>query len=171
MIQTIVSGGNTGADQGGLFAAEILGIATGGYAPKYYRTEEGTRPELLGDRFGLIESEHEDYTYRTRENVLLADATVIFGRRSPGSNRTEEECRIAGKPCAWVLAMAGVIPKPNIPALQVVNTYMISAYRPRILRFWLIRNKVSTLNVAGNRESKNPGIGEFTKHFLIKALQ
>jgi hypothetical protein len=35
----IISGGQTGADQGGLFAAEILKIKTGGYAPKGYRTE------------------------------------------------------------------------------------------------------------------------------------
>lgn len=46
MIEKIVSGGQTGADQGGLEAAEELGIPTGGWAPAGYYTEQGKHKTL-----------------------------------------------------------------------------------------------------------------------------
>lgn len=150
----IVSGGQTGADQGGLFAAEVLELQTGGYAPKGWRTEAGPAEWL--QTFDLIESDSEDYRRRTRANVAGSDATAIFGHRSPGSNLTEEQCRLLGKPCLWVNIEDGKLPSDK---------------SPMHVRLWLIRHKVGVLNVAGNRESKNPGIKELTKQFLIKVLK
>lgn len=54
MLTKIISGGQTGADEGGLEGARLLGIPTGGTAPKGYRTENG--PNLtLRDTYGLVE--------------------------------------------------------------------------------------------------------------------
>ena len=46
----VVSGGQCGADLGGLLAAELLGIPTGGIAPNGFRTEKGKQP-ILSSRF------------------------------------------------------------------------------------------------------------------------
>ena len=50
----IISGGQTGADLGGLEGARDAGIETGGWAPAGYRTEIGDQEELLKG-FGLKE--------------------------------------------------------------------------------------------------------------------
>lgn len=152
LVDLIISGGNTGADQGGLFAAKELGIPTGGYAPKGWKTEAGAAPWLAD--YGLMESESPDYVDRTKDNVRMADATIIFGMRSVGSNKTEEYCRLLNKPCLWVWF-------PDTSVQQI----------PTMVRLWLKRNNVKTLNVAGNRLSKNPGIDEYVKEFLMEVLK
>ena len=35
---------------------------------------------------------------------------------------------------------------------------------------WLVQHGIKVLNVAGNRERTNPGIGQFTYDFLMAAL-
>lgn len=168
MIECIISGGQTGADQAGLEAAIKLGIVTSGFAPKGYKTEAGACP-WLGEKYGLIQLDSSDYTERTECNVKMAHATVIFGRRSAGSNLTEELCRKLGKPCAWVLW----IPQESVsfpPTVLPNNTFIIPRDKPLVLRSWITRNQYKILNIAGNRESKNPGVGEFTQRFLTRAL-
>ena len=54
MILQIVSGGQTGADQGGLEAALALGIPVGGWAPKGWLTENGPDP-TLESKYGMKE--------------------------------------------------------------------------------------------------------------------
>jgi hypothetical protein len=39
MLERVISGGQTGADQGGLRAARACGIPTGGWAPRGWLTE------------------------------------------------------------------------------------------------------------------------------------
>lgn len=147
----VISGGQTGADQAGLRAAKTLGIATGGWAPKHYLTEAGPAP-WLRDEFGLEEHETQhDYAPRTRLNVQMADATVIFGRRSKGSNLTERICGELEKPMIWI------------------RDYHLT---PEVRRFrlWLVRVHPECLNVAGNRESVTPQIGWHVESFLVEAL-
>ena len=43
-LTKIISGGQTGADYGALLAAHALGLETGGWAPKGWRTEDGPKP-------------------------------------------------------------------------------------------------------------------------------
>ena len=87
MIEKIISGGQTGADQGGLEAGKILGIPTGGWAPMNWMTENGPQKELL-ESLGLRNS-MRPYSTRTGWNVREGDATVIFGDvREPGSRLT-----------------------------------------------------------------------------------
>ena len=46
MIKKIISGGQTGADRGGLLAGRHLGIETGGTAPPDFITEVGVDDSL-----------------------------------------------------------------------------------------------------------------------------
>jgi hypothetical protein len=41
MLELVISGGQTGADQGGLRATRACGIPTGGWAPRGWLTEAG----------------------------------------------------------------------------------------------------------------------------------
>lgn len=148
----IISGGQTGADQGGLEAAEELGIETGGTAARSYMTENGPNLDLKY-KFNLHEENFStslarSYQERTRRNVEYSEATVIFADipASSGTKLTINSCIGFGK--SFLL---------NPDAFE--------------LRHWLIRHKVSLLNIAGNRESKAPGIQEKTEKILIKALK
>src|SRR5262245_4392293 len=92
MIERVVSGGQTGADQAGLAVAKRLGIPTGGCMPRGWLTEAGPRPDLAVE-YGLEETGTAAYSERTERNVLLADGTVVFGdARSIGSMLTIKLC-------------------------------------------------------------------------------
>lgn len=147
--ELIISGGQTGADRGALVAAHTLGIRTGGYAPNGWKTEVGPAP-WLGGVYGLVEHVSPEYPPRTEANIQLADATVIFGRPSSGSSLTRNICEDHGKPLIWITANK--------------DGEMMR------FRLWLARYKPKTLNVAGNRESVTPGIGNLVERFLVKAF-
>jgi putative molybdenum carrier protein len=142
----IISGGQTGADQGGLYAAEWLGIPTGGWIPKGWRTDNGPDPELK--RFNL--QEHADWQFkpRTYANAAWGDGTVWFGQtNSPGYFCTRNGVKAAGKP-----------PMLENPTAEE-------------LRAWVTDNNIVTLNVAGNRERTNPGIFERTRQTIVEAFR
>ncbi len=148
MIEKIISGGQTGADQGGLEAAKELGIETGGTAPQNFMTENGTCLKLK-DTYGLSEGEYDPKVYpkRTKKNIADSDATVVFGNvGSPGSRLTINFCTTTGKPFNI---------NPSRLDLQCLLKW----------------HDVKVLNVAGNRESKNPGIQERVRSFLVDALK
>jgi hypothetical protein len=150
-LERIISGGQTGADQGGLEAAAFLGIPTGGKMPKGFKTEEGYCPELA-DKYDVEELVSGEYAPRTRYNVLDSDATVIFGNlSSPGSRTTRQMCLDSKRACLVV---------------EEFNDF----YR-RLFNDFLSMYEVTTLNVAGNRESKNRGIQQKVYDFLIGELQ
>ena len=46
MITRIISGGQTGADRGGLDAGRDLGLEIGGFCPAGRRAEDGRVPEI-----------------------------------------------------------------------------------------------------------------------------
>jgi putative molybdenum carrier protein len=149
----IISGGQTGADQGGLYAARDLGIATGGVAPRDWMTEDGPQQDLLRG-FGLSECSDPGYPARTRANVLASDGTLLVGPyQSGGSGLTHQIATHAGKPI-FHLEFPSQIQDPRLIEFRV----------------WLHRQRVRTMNVAGNRESQSRGIQEFTREFLIVAL-
>lgn len=146
----IISGAQAGADQGGLYAARELGIVTGGYMPKGFRTEDGKRP-MLAQEFGL--QEHRDWQYRprTEANIRMADATVIFGRMSEGSTLTMNLCQHYRKPWLWI---------KQFNAADSIK-----------FRLWLAQFRPDKLNVAGNRESVYPGIRERVRQFLVEEFK
>lgn len=153
-LRRIISGGQTGADQAGLRAAKALGIATGGMMPKGWRTEAGPRPEFK-DLYGLEESKFSSYPPRTRWNVHNATGTVIFVANTidGGSAITRQYCDVARKPV-------------------VVISFAIVAHLDggTRLREWLELFSIQVLNVAGNRESRTPGIGSTVESYLRVAL-
>ena len=140
MTKKVISGGQTGADVAGLRAAKTLGIPTGGYIPKGFKTENGPTP-ILGERYGLIELPTGDYPTRTRKNILSSDGTIIFADIfDRGSKLTQKLCTELDIPCLPV--MLDEDREPNID---------------NICR-WIRINEIETLNIAGNRNSKSPGI-------------
>lgn len=149
MIQEIISGGQTGADLGGLLAAEELRIPTGGWAPKGWKTEIGAAP-WLGQRFHLLEHTSSDYNVRTAANVHLADVTLIFGKSSPGSELTKSRCQKSGKPFMW-----------NMLESESAGFDMYK---------FLTQQSPKIINIAGNRESVYPGICELVRKFLVDLL-
>jgi hypothetical protein len=154
----IITGGQTGADRGGLLAGRELGIQTGGRAPKGWWTENGSEEETLRG-FGLIECSEPGYDARTRKNVLDADGTLLLGSRDGGGS-------------ALTANVATEAKKPffHVPYPGLENAEGIDEASARF-RAWLTRHGIRTLNVAGNRESQNPGLQEFTRRFLISALR
>ena len=114
-IRKIISGGQTGADMGGLKAALELGLETGGTAPKGYNTEEGRRL-ILKTKYSL--SQWGNYRDRTFLNIRDSDGTVIFGNiDSPGSKVTLQGCTHFNKPV--------IINPPTIDFLQFLEKHQI----------------------------------------------
>ena len=128
MLKYIHSGGQTGIDLLGLICAKECGINTGGVAPKYYRTENGSNYKLKD--FGLVENSTTSYSSRTEKNVINCDGTVLFGdMSSPGTKET-------------------------IKFLNKHNKSYIQNPTSEELYNFIILNKIEILNVAGNRGSK-----------------
>ena len=88
-ITKIISGGQTGADRGGLEAAIEYGIPHDGWCPKGRLAEDGVIP----DKYELSEMASKSYLKRTEANVVDSDAIVIFafGKLTGGSKRTAED--------------------------------------------------------------------------------
>jgi len=143
----IHSGGQTGADKGGLLGAEALGIQTGGVAPHGWLTEKGADP-TLGTRFGLVEgppgkSNAQTYVLCTKLNVQQTDGTVVFGSVDPQHDR--------GSALTLKLAEHGK-PWIQFETQELYDSVTAGAE----LRSWLEEHHIRTLNVAGNRHSKDP---------------
>jgi hypothetical protein len=149
----IMSGGQSGADLGGLWAGKALGIITGGAMPKGFRTEAGPRHNYAA-LFGMRATSSSSYWSRTRQNVIESDGTVIFVGPSlaGGSLLTKRLCDELGKPC-------------------LVLAFPATHDQHKLFADWLALHQIQVLNVAGNRESQSPGIEEFVFHFLVSTLQ
>jgi putative molybdenum carrier protein len=150
--QKIISGGQTGADTGGLVAARELEIASGGTAPRGWLTEDGPRKSQLS-AFGLLECAEDGFPARTRRNVVDSNGTLLVGKYGSGGSRlTYDVARELAKPLFHI-------------------SYPERLDRSEEFQHWLEQNNVVVLNVAGNRESQSPGIAEYTHDFLVRALR
>ncbi len=151
IFQKIISGGQTGADQGALDAALELNYPCGGWCPCGRKSEAGSIPE----RYPLQEHQSQDTADRTRANVLDSDGTLIFFYREPigGTLYTLELARHHHKPFYLVDLEQAV---PNRELDRIWN--------------WGRKNRVYVLNIAGPRESKNPGVSGEVKKILLNLL-
>ncbi len=151
-LRKIISGGQTGADQGALSACVQAGFPYGGWIPKGRRTEKGKVPT----RYRMRQHWSRHYPPRTEKNVADSDGTVIFTYGPPdgGSLLTIDFAKQHGKPCLkvdlnqshdWVVARVARWAKRNLPDGAV-------------------------LNVAGSRRSKAPGIHRAVKRAMLDAL-
>lgn len=145
--EKIISGGQTGADIGGLVAARRVGVPTGGTAPRDFNTEKGPKPDEL-KAFGLVMHPSSHYRDRTKENVLASDATLIFCENpdSPGTQLT--------------IALCKEYKKPHLLIRNISDESL-----PLVIRFLESENP-RVLNIAGNRESSSPGIARRVAAFV-----
>ena len=137
MIRKAISGAQTGVDRAGLDTALHAGIPIGGYCAKGRLSEDGTIP----DKYPMIELESLESHYRTEKNVMESDGTLILniGDLTQGTKLTHDFTITYGKPSLIIQLDADEIIKPE----HVVR--------------WLNAQYISTLNIAGPRESKISG--------------
>ncbi|MBX9678991.1 MAG: putative molybdenum carrier protein [Gemmataceae bacterium] len=142
----IVSGGQTGVDRAALDGALESGLAIGGWCPRGRRAEDGAIP----DRYPLLETPNEAYPERTEWNVRDSDVTLIVTRGDPdgGTALTLRLAKFMGKPVR-------VIDLESPPFAAMV-------------RDWLQELQPAVINVAGPRESSQPGIYLAAKAYLIQ---
>ena len=155
----VISGCQTGADEGGLHAASIWDIETGGTMPKGWKTQTGPRPDLA-QIYGLEESKSEKYPPRTKKNVKDSDVTILFGdMNSSGCKLTIKYCKELNKPYLVI---------PYYKAFDLESEEVDDAVNS--IKDFLQTLKPSVINVAGNRESSNKGIYKFTSLIMAIAL-
>ncbi|MCU0960589.1 MAG: putative molybdenum carrier protein [Pirellulaceae bacterium] len=142
----IISGGQTGVDRAALDAALASGIEHGGWCPRGRRAEDGP----IAPQYRLRETRSSRYHVRTRANVLAADGTLILscGPLAGGTELTRRLALEHAKPCL-VLDLAESQPDPAT------------------VRAWLVEHGIGVLNVAGPRESTQPGVTRRAFRFLL----
>jgi hypothetical protein len=151
MIEKIISGGQTGADQAALDAAINLGIPHGGWIPKGRLTEDGP----LSDKFNLIEMPTESYPERTKKNIRDSDGTLILsrGRLTGGSGFTEEQAIKYGKPLLHI-DLSSITP---FDSAVLIND-------------WIVDYDIKVMNVAGPRAIKDSKIYQSTLDIIKSVL-
>jgi len=140
----IICGGQSGVDRAALDFAIECGFESGGWCPKGRLAEDGIIPE----KYPLIETATDDYTERTKLNVMDSDSTLIL---------FNDEMDVG---TLFTLDCAEELNK------QYFLMDFASDFDARIVRDWLINHEIGILNIAGPRESNNPGIYKLTKTFL-----
>ncbi|MBV6475204.1 MAG: hypothetical protein MOGDAGHF_00721 [Rhodocyclaceae bacterium] len=146
-ISKVVSGGQTGADRAALDWAIARGIPHGGWCPPGREAEDGPIPA----RYQLTEAFAGGYRRRTRLNVEDSDGTLILnlGELEGGTLETQRFTQRLKKPCHVIQLDGAVLSELTFPALE-----------------WLRAHRIRTLNVAGPRASKRPGIHAAATAFL-----
>lgn len=149
-LSRIVSGGQSGADRAALDWAIAHEVPHGGWCPRGRRAEDG----WIDEHYHLRETPLTTYAQRTEWNVRDADGTVLItlgARLVGGTKRTLQLARRQKKPC-----------------LHLTRTVPL-AQNAQALRVFIREHTIVTLNVAGSRESEEPGIGEFVWELLDAA--
>lgn len=148
IVQKVISGGQTGVDRAALDVALQLGLPCGGWCPKGRKAEDGR----IAPQYPLEETPSVEYEQRTEWNVRDSDGTLVLtrGRPSEGTAFTIEAARRWGRPCL-VIDLASQTGVPSV-------------------RTWAQDHGIRTLNVAGPRESKSPGIYAQARGFLRQLL-
>jgi hypothetical protein len=150
LIARLVSGGQSGSDRAGLDVAIDAGLEYGGWCPRGGWAEDyAVTPGLLRDYPGLRETTSSDPAVRTLLNVRDSHATLIVradSTPSPGTDLTSKAVRSLGRPS------------------------LLATGDPQQARSWLEEldgvGRALTLNVAGPRESEQPGVYALTKKLL-----
>lgn len=147
MIRKLISGGQTGVDRAALDVGMELRIPVGGACPKGRITEDGP----IDPKYPLEELTSSDYSVRTRKNVAEADGTLILhlNTLSGGTALTKRYAEELGKPYLVIDLNKG---------------------RSRDAFAWIEKERIEVLNVAGPRESTNPGIYHRAAAFLHELL-
>ncbi len=151
MLEKIISGGESGADLAGWRVARAFGVAAGGWTRNGFRTDDGRHPEYPAQS-AAAELPADSESAHAEQNVQDSDATVWFGQTTTSSaHATAAACLTFGKP--------------------YMPVYPGASFEPSHVAAWISENKIRTLNVAGDREHEEPGIGDRVEHFLGEVLR
>ena len=153
----LVSGGQTGADRAALDVAIRLGIPYGGWCPRGGRAEDlPDPPGLLRAYPELVETPTTDSAVRTEWNVRDSDATLLLTDRpeslSGGTALTRDLAMRLGRP------------------VLVTSTGEVEAVRAWLRELREQSAQPLVLNVAGPRESKEPGLYAAASRLLEQVL-
>lgn len=148
----IISGGQTGVDRAALDYALDHKIKCGGFCPKNRKAEDGVIP----DGYPLVELESADNEERTLRNVDYADGTIVFEYNNPFSNGT-----------LLTVYYSQQYNKPYF-IFKINSESGNQTYR---VRKWIKDHHIKILNIAGNRESDDPGIYKATYQILEEILR
>lgn len=162
LVSKIVSGGQTGADQGALDAALAMQIPCGGICPKGRKSETGKIP----DHYPLSESTSSSYLRRTEDNIINSHATLIFTYGTPlgGSRRTIDFAKKHNRPYLHVDLF-----EEDQEIIKAIHAWLIGG---GLIADWVpVVPSKPVLNVAGSRESKHPGIQLRVKEILISVFE
>jgi hypothetical protein len=145
----IVSGGQTGVDRAALDVAIELGLPHGGWCPRGRLAEDGP----IAGRYELCETDSPAYHVRTEQNVIDSNATLILTRGEPigGTALTIRLAQKYGRPL-----LVADLARPDV--------------FPETVRKWITDGGYHVLNVAGPRESQQPGITVQAAEFLRSVL-
>ena len=155
MLELVMSGGQTGADQAGLRIAKQFGIPTGGWMPLDWQTGAGPRPDFE-QLYGMKCLHHGGYKERTEANVRLSDGTIRF---AANFNSMGEKCTL------------NAILDNNKPYMDIDINNPVSTASD--VAAWIRKNNIKKLNIAGNTQPANRNtrafkITEFTEQFLTE---
>ena len=150
-LEKVISGGQTGADQGALDGAIACSIPHGGAIPSGRKTEAGKLPLS----YDMTELSSNRYNDRTERNVMDGDGTLILshGLLTGGSALTEKIAMQLDKPCLHI----------DFSRLSMDQAYLRTAA-------WIESSGIRVLNVAGPRASSDPSIYEMTRELVILLL-
>jgi len=154
----IISGGQTGADQAGWRAAKAVGFKTGGWMPARYKTEDGNRPEMNLIYNAKETEEDAGYRERTLRNFSDSECTILFGNpNSPG-----------GKLVQSLFRERSLMVSHDPYEKKLIYVLDSNEVKPRTVADLIKSNGFIKINIAGNRESKSPGIGKWVELWLTE---
>ena len=137
-LESLWSGGQTGADRAALDVAIRHGFPHGGWCPKGRRAEDG----VIDQRYQLRETPSVRYLRRTGWNVRDTDGTAVFSFERDLTGGT--------------LQTVAYLHRYDKPFVHIVRD---STAQPELDLLRFIRGHgIRRLNVAGPRESTSPGM-------------
>lgn len=152
-VARVVSGGQAGVDRAALDAARRLHLPYGGWCPAGGWAEDmPVPPGLLADYPNLSPTHSAAPAVRTHRNVHDSDATLVL---HPGAS-----CSSPGS--AFTVLCARRLGRP----------FLVSRLEKSdaVARWIGVLPEVTTLNIAGPRESEAPGAYETALDLLLHVL-
>ena len=134
ILKKVISGAQTGVDRAALDAAISAGLPVDGYCTKGGLAEDGLIPE----KYPLQELETTQRQIRIENNVVVSDGTLIInkGPLTHGTKLSYDFTVRHFMPCLIIQLDA----KQMIPVSSVIR--------------WIRGQQITTLNIAGPKESK-----------------
>lgn len=147
----VVTGGQSGVDRAATDVAIAHGVPYGGWVPlEGWAEDHVVAPGVLTRYPAFCESPSVDPAERTARNVAEADATLLLvldDAPSPGTALTQR--------CAADLEVPWVVVELSSPSRDARLGSLLAVLAPHC-----------TLNVAGPRESEQPGVYDAARSFL-----